>query len=84
MSVPEIPQGPQPPRVPPRTLGGCASVFIALIGVVLLLPGICSLVFLVASMQGGGPPGGIVGIWVFTFVIAAIGALLIGYAIRGR
>jgi Na+/H+-dicarboxylate symporter len=84
MSVPEVPQRPEPPPVPPRTLGGCASVFIALIGVILLLPGICSLVFMVASMQGSGPPGGIVGLWLFTFLLATIGGLLIGYAIRGR
>ena len=84
MSVPEVPRGQEPPPVPPRTLGGCASVFIALIGVVLLLPGLCSLVFMVVVMQGSGGPGGLVGLWLFTFLLAALGTVLIRYAIRGR
>jgi hypothetical protein len=39
---------------------------------------------MVALSQGGSSPGGIVGLWLFTFLIAAIGALLIVYAIRRR
>ena len=47
MSVPEFPGG-REHSVPPRMAGGCATVFIALLGVVLLLPGLCSLFFLVS------------------------------------
>jgi hypothetical protein len=84
MSVPEIPQRPEPPPVPPRTLGGCATVFIALLGVVLLLPGLCSLIFFVGSLPAGASDGGLFGLWLFTFLIAALGIVLIRYAIRGR
>ena len=84
MSVPEIPQRPEPPPVPPRTLGGCATVFIALLGVVLLLPGLCSLIFFVGSFPAGASDGSLFGLWLFTFLIAALGIVLIRYAIRGR
>jgi hypothetical protein len=81
MSVPEVPQRERPP-VPPRRLGGCASIFIALLGVILLLPGLCSLVFIVWANGAAG--GGRGALWIVTFVIAACGFLLIRYAVRGR
>ena len=81
MSVPEFPGGRE---VPPRTAGGCATAFIALLGVVLLLPGLCSLFFLVSLWPDGARSGGLIGLWLFTFLIAALGIVLIRYAIRGR
>jgi hypothetical protein len=81
MSVPETPVGPQP--APPSRQGGCLSVLLALVGIVLMLPGVCSLVFVVAFVGGGGTnPGSIVGIWLFTFLLAAAGIALIVGAIR--
>ena len=48
MSVPETPRpvGPQP--APPGRRRGCLPVLLALLGIVLMLPGVCSLVFVVA------------------------------------
>ena len=81
MSVPDTPR-PLAPQ-PPNRRGGCLSVLLALIGVVLMLPGICSLVFLVGFVGGGGTsPGSIVGIWIFTFLLAAVGIALIVSGIR--
>jgi hypothetical protein len=58
-------------------------VLLALIGIVLMLPGICSAVFMVAFIGGGGKDAGsIVGIWMFTFLLAAAGIALIVGAIR--
>lgn len=83
MSVPQVPLPGQPPPVPPppqRGLGGCAMVFLVLIGVVLLLPGLCSLV----SMGMFGAGGGLGLIYLLTFAVAAGGIVLIRYAVRNR
>lgn len=81
MSVPDTPRpvGPQPPS----RRGGCLSVLLALLGIVLMPPGVCSLVFVVAFVGGGArDPGSIVGLWLFTFLLAAAGIALIVSAIR--
>jgi hypothetical protein len=51
-----------------------------LVGIVLLLPGICSVI--AAGMFGGS--GGLALIYLATFAIAAGGIALIRYAIRNR
>jgi hypothetical protein len=73
-----IPQ-PSPPR--PQGIGGCLAIFLVLVGIVLLLPGICSLVFMFA---GVGADGGVVVLWLISFVIGAGAIALISYAIRNR
>jgi hypothetical protein len=55
-------------------------VLLALIGVILLLPGICSLVFMVASVGGGTRD--LAGLWLLTFLLAAAGIALIVAAIK--
>ena len=52
---PPPPAAPEPPRIPavvgaPPQRNGCLTAFMVLVGVVLLLPGVCTLAFL-----GGGP-----------------------------
>jgi hypothetical protein len=81
------PSPPAPPRVsspPPPGMGGCMVAFLVLVGVVLLLPGICSLIFMGFGGLGGGGQGGIVGLMFLTFLIAAGGVALIVFAIRNR
>ena len=82
MSVPQVPLPEEPPPVPPpqRGLGGCAMVFLVLVGVVLLLPGLCSLI----SMGMFGASGGLGLIYLLTFAVAAGGIALIRYAVRNR
>jgi hypothetical protein len=83
MSVPEVPPSePGEPAVLPKRLGGVAATLLVLLGIVLLLPGLCSLGFMVA-MPGGG--GGAVGLlWLICFLIAIGGVWLIAYAVRNR
>jgi hypothetical protein len=82
MSVPTTPPPSEPPTQPTyNRLGGCAVAFLILIGVVLLLPGLCSLGFMVAMGGGNGP---LPLLWLLTFAIAAGGIALIRYAIRNR
>ena len=78
MSVPEI----TPPE--PKQGGGCGTVLLLLIGLVLLLPGFCSLIFIGLSMGGSGGPRGFESLWLFTFLIAALGVTLIWQAVRRR
>ena len=82
MSVPAVPPSARPPPLPPKQgIGGCAMVFLILIGVVLLLPGLCSLVSM-ASFGAGD--GALVLIYLVTFGIAFGGFALIRYAVRNR
>ncbi len=77
MSVPAVPPSDPAPR---QGLGGCAMALLVTIGVVLLLPGLCSLI----SMGLFGGSGGLALIYLVTFAIAAGGIALIRYAIRNR
>jgi ABC-type dipeptide/oligopeptide/nickel transport system permease subunit len=77
----------QQPATPPgagRRPGTAVSVLLFLLGVVLLLPGLCSLVFAVASLGGSSilSDPTIVGLWLVCFAIAAGGVALISFAIR--
>jgi hypothetical protein len=83
MSVPAVPPRSEPPSAGNSGARGCLSVRLALIGVLLLLPGICSLVFMVPFVSGGArDPGPIGGLWLMTFLLAAAGIGLIVAAIR--
>ena len=74
MSVPETPRPARPAACAARPAArGCLSVLLALIGIVLMLPGVCS-----AGLRGGiragrriEPGGSIVGIWMLSFLLAA-------------
>ena len=85
MSVPSIPPSgpslPPPPAGRPQGLGGCLVAFLVLVGIVLLLPGLCSLIFL--GMIGGGG-GSLVLLWLVCLLISVAGIILIQYAIKNR
>lgn len=74
---------------PPSQRSGCLTAFMVITGLVLLLPGLCSLVFgglLLAEGGGGlGDFGRTFGlIIVVTFLISAVGIVLIRAALAGR
>ena len=85
MSVPSIPPSgpslPPPPTGRPQGLGGCLAAFLVLVGIVLLLPGLCSLIFI--GMIGGGE-GSLVLLWLVCLMIGVAGIILIQYAIKNR
>ena len=85
MTAPDAP----PPSASPagrEGLGGWLVALLALIGIALLLPGLCSVFFMVAflSGRGGGSVGSLGALWLITFVVAGGGIWLIAWAIRRR
>jgi hypothetical protein len=79
---PTPPAPPSDPEPRPQGIGGCLSVFLVLIGIALLLPGICSLLFMAASGVRIGAD--VAGLILLTFAIAAGGIALIAFAVRNR
>jgi hypothetical protein len=80
MSEPSV-SGPSAPRRPHHPV---VVVLLILIGIVLLLPGLCSLGFVLLTVRDLSGAGEFVFLWLITFVVAAGGILLIRYAVRGR
>ena len=77
MSVPP----PLPPR-PPRALGGCAAAVLVLLGIILLLPGLCSLILATIALTGGGGLRDVWGLLPVTLIVGAAGVAVIVYAVR--
>ena len=71
-----------PPRPIYRQQGRSVvvSIFMVLVGLVLLLPGACALLFL--TMGGSGADGGLLLLWLICFAISAGGVALIAKAFR--
>jgi hypothetical protein len=76
---PPQPRGPTPRRNP------WVTALLILVGLVLLLPGLCSLVFSVAILADSGSIGsdpGILSLLLFCFLVGVGGVALIVFAIR--
>jgi hypothetical protein len=71
-----------PSRLPGQGIGGCLSFALVLGGMVLLLPGLCSL--LVMGSLGVRESGGLGLLWLITFLFAGGGVWLIAWAVRNR
>ena len=56
-------------------------VLLILVGIILLLPGLCSLAAIVI-LAGGGLDGRLLLLWMFCFAVSAGGIWLIRYAVR--
>jgi hypothetical protein len=57
------------------------TIFMAIFGIILLLPGICSAVFMV-GMGGGSGSDPVVGLWAICFLISLGGVWLLIRAFR--
>jgi hypothetical protein len=85
---PPVPPPPEMPPLPPRS--GWVTALMVLVGVILLLPGLCALGFGVLSLSG--PPGSgadTIMPFIMPFVVVGLmvgfgGIMLIRAAIRGR
>jgi hypothetical protein len=73
---------PSPP-LPPQQRSGCATAFMVVVGVILLLPGLCALVFGVAALTGGSVPSDMTSFIALGLLAGFAGVMLIWAAIRG-
>jgi hypothetical protein len=81
---PDFPPG-LPPRLPPERRSGCATAIMIIVGLILLLPGLCAALFSVGAIFGGqfsqvvsGSPFIILGL-----LVGFAGVMLIRAASRG-
>ena len=78
---------PPPPlsRPPPHQRSGCLTALMAIFGIILLLPGVCALLFGGISISDGGRIDSGVALLVFLGLVVGLGGIaLIWAAIRGR
>ncbi len=78
-----------PPQAPGRSPSGCGTALMILIGIVLLLPGLCTLIYGVGMMVAVSSEGGRLSdllstapIWLVGLVVGALGVGLIVLAVR--
>ncbi len=80
-----LPEAPPPASAPPRRhLGIALMILLILIGIVLLLPGLCSLAFMVLSVGSSSSSSPLPLLWFLCFGIAFGGVTLIRYAVKNR
>jgi hypothetical protein len=72
-----------PPDLPPQR-NGCLTAFMVIVGVILLLPGLCALIFGVGSLTSGGLDRGILPFVLVGLMVGAGGLLMIRWAVRDR
>jgi hypothetical protein len=72
---------PSPPEPQPRH--GCLTALMVIVGIILLLPGLCALIFGVGSLTSrGGFDSGFVPFIVVGLIVGSVGVVLIRAAIR--
>jgi hypothetical protein len=82
-------RAPQPPPSepngvpPPAPRNGCLTAFMVIVGIILLLPGLCALIFGVGSLTSpGGFDSGFMPFILVGLIVGAVGVLMIRWAIR--
>jgi len=78
---PEAP--PQPPPRPPQQRSGCATAVMVIFGVVLLLPGLCAILFGAVAISERSFPSDFLSFIVMGLLAGFAGVILIRVAIRG-
>jgi hypothetical protein len=72
-----------PPSMPePQPRHGCLTALMVVAGIILLLPGLCALIFGIGSLTTGYPDSSIMPLVVVGLMVGAAGVLLIRWAIR--
>jgi hypothetical protein len=84
-ALPSIPPpiGTPPPGPPLPQRSGCATAFMVLFGVVMLLPGLCALIFGIGSLTNSSLDPGLMSLVLFGLLVGFGGIMLIRAAIRG-
>lgn len=74
---------PSPPP-PPSQRSGCATAFMVLFGIILLLPGLCAILFGVGSLSNSSPDPALLFLVLLGLLVGFAGVMLIYAAIKGR
>jgi hypothetical protein len=77
------PDRPSPPPVPLPPRSGCLTAFMVLVGIIMLLPGLCALIFGIGSITHGAFDTGMMPLIVLGLMAGALGVVMIRAAIRG-
>jgi len=68
---------------PPAQRSGCMTAFMIVAGIILLLPGLCALIFGGMFLTNGRFPSDVASFFALGLLVGALGVVLIWYAIRG-
>ena len=82
--TPDLPSAPPPAGMPPPPRSGCLTAFIVIVGVVLLLPGLCALVFGAGSLFSSSYDSGFTPFILFGLLAGFGGVMMIRAALRGQ
>jgi hypothetical protein len=85
-SRPIMPDGSPPPSLPPMLppqRGGCATAFMVLFGLILLLPGLCAILFGVGSLTDSSMDPTLLFLVLLGLLVGFAGVMLIRAAIKG-
>ena len=74
-----VPPGP----TPPAQRSGCLTAFMIIAGIILLLPGLCALLFAGAELTGGSFPSDIMSFIVIGLFVGFLGIMLIRAGVKG-
>ena len=78
------PDDPYLPPPPPPRRDGCLTAIMVIIGIILLLPGVCAVFFGVGNLTSSSPDSFVTTLVMLGLMIGAGGIALIVAAIRGR
>jgi hypothetical protein len=67
---------------PPEARHGCLTAFMVIFGIILLLPGLCAVIFGVGSLTSSRYDAGLTPFIVFGLLVGFVGVMLIRAAIR--
>ena len=78
---PDVPPAPAAAEIPPRN--GCLTAIMVLVGIVLLLPGLCAAIFGGMALSEGHVPTDIGSLIMLGLLVGFGGIMLLRAAIRG-
>jgi drug/metabolite transporter (DMT)-like permease len=82
-NVPPAPDGWPPPPLPPQR-HGCLTAFMVVFGLILLLPGLCALLFAFGTANELKADPTLLSLILLGLLVGFAGAMLIWFAIKGR
>ena len=74
---------PMPPGPPPAQRHGCATAIMVIFGIILLLPGLCAILFGVGALADHSTDPTLVVLVLFGLLVGFAGVMLLRSAIRG-